>query len=134
MLLCQELTAIALLDTGSQVTTVSASFYHNNLSEHPFSLLMVWTLRVLVAKMFRTWATFPSSSSFPKSFVETEPEVSTLALVVPDLRINYDLPVLVGTNALDVLYDEHCQGKNQTPCLLSMAIDNSFAHLSSGEK
>lgn len=45
----------------------------------------------------------PGTEQFPKEFVEVEPEVSTLVLVVP---------VLIGTNALDTLYEEHCSDKN----------------------
>lgn len=48
---------------------------------------------------------------FPKNFIETEPKISALALVVPDLHVNCDLPVLIGTNALDMLYDKHRQGR-----------------------
>ncbi len=101
-----------LLDTGSQVTTVSASFYHSNLSEHPIQPIDGLDVEGASGQNVPYLGYVPLILKFPKSFVETEPEVSTLALVVPDLRINYDLPVLVGTNALDVLYDEHCHGKN----------------------
>ncbi|KAL6459344.1 hypothetical protein MHYP_G00328160 [Metynnis hypsauchen] len=101
-----------LLDTGSQVTTISASFYNNNLSEHPIQPIDCMTVEGANGQDVPYLGYVPISLKFPKDFVETEPEVSTLALVVPDLRVNSDLPVLIGTNALDVLYDEHCHGKN----------------------
>lgn len=101
-----------LLDTGSQVTTVSASFYNSNLSEHPIQPIDGLDVEGASGQNVPYLGYVSLILKFPKSFVETEPEVSTLALVVPDLRINYDLPVLIGTNALDVLYDEHCHGKN----------------------
>lgn len=54
----------------------------------------------------------PITLKFQREFVEAEPEVSTLTLVVPDRRSNCDLPVLIGTNALDILYKEYCSDKN----------------------
>lgn len=69
-------------------------------------------LKVLVVPQFHTWVIFPLVLKFPKNFVETEPEVSTLAVVVPDIRTKGELPVLIGTNTLDVVYDEHCHEKN----------------------
>ncbi|KAL7874154.1 hypothetical protein SRHO_G00051240 [Serrasalmus rhombeus] len=101
-----------LLDTGSQVTTISASFYKNNLTEHPIQPIDCMTVEGANGQDVPYLGYVPISLKFPKDFVETEPEVSTLALVVPDLCVNCDLPVLIGTNALDVLYDEHCHGKN----------------------
>ena len=46
---------------------------------------------------------------FPKDFFETEPEISTLALIVPDIRSNSDTPLLIGTNTLDPLYELLCE-------------------------
>lgn len=45
---------------------------------------------------------------FPKEFISSEPQVETLALVVPDVRSNSDMPVLIGTNTLDTLYEQYC--------------------------
>ena len=101
-----------LLDTGSQVTTVSASFYNNHLSEHPIQPINGLDVEGASGENIPYLGYVPLILKFAQNFVETEPEVSSLALVVPDIRSNCDLPVLIGTNALDVLYDEHCHGKN----------------------
>ena len=101
-----------LLDTGSQVTTISASFYQTNLSETPIQPIDTLEVEGANGQNVPYLGYVSLSLKFPKNFIETEPEVSTLALVVPDLRSSCDLPVLIGTNALDVLYDEHCHGKN----------------------
>lgn len=94
------------------MTTVSASFYNTNLSEHPIQPISGLDVEAASGQNVPYLGYIPISLKFPKSFIETEPEVSSLALVVPDLRSNCDLPVLIGTNALDVLYDEYCQGKD----------------------
>ena len=116
-----------LLDTGSQVTTISASFYENHLSEYPIQPLD--GLDVEGAKRSIL------GLKFPKNFVANEPEVSTLTLVNPDIRSSCDVPVLIGTNALDVLYDEHCHGQdpNNLSSVQSTATDRLSEHSSSGE-
>ncbi|KAJ8004303.1 hypothetical protein DPEC_G00157730 [Dallia pectoralis] len=103
---------VCLLDTGSQVTTASASFYNSHLSEYPIQPISGLDVEAASGETVPYLGYVSLILKFPKNFVETEPEVSTLALVVPDLRTNNNLPVLIGTNALDVLYDEHCHGKN----------------------
>lgn len=101
-----------LLDTGSQVTTVSTSFYENHLSEHPIQPIDGLDVECASGATVPYLGYVPLGLKFPKNFVETEPGISTLALVVPDVRSNSELPVLIGTNALDVMYDEHCHEKN----------------------
>lgn len=92
-----------LLDSGSQVTTVSSSFYQAHLSEHPIHPITGLDVEAASGQNVPYLGYVELSLKFPKDFVETEPEVSTLALVIPDLRSNCDLPVLIGTNVLDVL-------------------------------
>lgn len=43
-----------------------------------------------------------------QEFIASEPEVQTLALIVPDVRSNSDIPVLIGTNTLDLLFEQFC--------------------------
>lgn len=90
-----------LLDTGSQVTTVSQSFYENNLSKfdiHPLTEL----LEIEAAN----GQTVPYSGfievdiTFPKDCFGSEITVSTFALVVPDIQSN---ALLIGTNTLDLV-------------------------------
>lgn len=101
-----------LLDIGSQVTTVSTSFYNSYLSEHPTQPIDGLDVEGASGATVPYLGYIPLILKFPKNLVETEPEVSTLALVVPDIRTNCELPVLIGTNALDVMYDEYCHEKN----------------------
>lgn len=41
--------------------------------------------------------------------IMSELELSTLALVVPDIRSNSDTPLLIGTNTPDPLYEHLCK-------------------------
>lgn len=43
---------------------------------------------------------------FSEEFISSQPEIETLALIVPDVRSNSDIPVLIGTNTLDPLYEQ----------------------------
>ncbi|KAJ7999295.1 hypothetical protein DPEC_G00213940 [Dallia pectoralis] len=88
------------------------TFYNSHLSEYPIQPITGLEVEAASGETVPYLGYVSLILKFPKNFVETEPEVSTLALVVPDLRTNNNLPVLIGTNALDVLYDEHCHGKN----------------------
>lgn len=76
-----------LLDTGSQVTTISQSFYNDHLLEYVIK---------------------PVSDILEVEGANGAPEVETLALIVPDTRSNSSIPVLIGTNTLDPLYEEYC--------------------------
>lgn len=102
-----------LLDTGSQVTTVSTAFYKEHLSEQPIQPFNLLDVEGANGQFVPYLGYVEVNIGFPKDFIDTAPEVSTLALVVPDLRSNSDLPVLIGTNLLDVLYDEHCQNNTR---------------------
>lgn len=99
-----------LLDTGSQVTTISMTFYRDNLSQYPIK-----PISDLLEVEGANGQTVPysgyieTSIKFPKHFIENEPEILTLALIVPDLRSNSDVPLLIGTNTLDFLFDLHCE-------------------------
>lgn len=101
----------SLLDTGSQVTTVSKSFYDLHLSDHT-----IHTVSDILEVEGANGQSVPYSGyihlnlQFPKEFIACEPEVQTLALVVSDVRSNSNIPVLIGTNTLDSLYEQFCDG------------------------
>lgn len=103
-----------LLDTGSQVTTIPLSFHKKYLSHHPMQSLesllefegangqsvpYLWYVEVTLM--------------FPKEFLGTDAEVTTLALVVPDL-INVP-QVLIVTNTLNALYSNCVQKETVSP-------------------
>lgn len=74
-----------LLDTGSQVTTVSQTFYENNLSH-----LELYSIHDLLEVEAANGQNVPYSGyigvdiTFPKNCFGTELTVSSLALIVPD--------------------------------------------------
>uniref|UniRef100_A0A3B1JYN6 Gypsy retrotransposon integrase-like protein 1 n=1 Tax=Astyanax mexicanus TaxID=7994 RepID=A0A3B1JYN6_ASTMX len=94
-----------LLDTGSQVTTISQSFFNQQLPAHQMN-----PLGDLLEVEGANGQTVPYlgyvdlSITFPEEFAGAEVEVPTLALVVPDLNSDTQPQVLIGTNTLDVLY------------------------------
>lgn len=102
-----------LFDTGSQVTTVSHSFYNTYLSD-----LAIKPLNDLLEVEGANGQSVPYigyvelSLTFLPDFVGEEMDIDTLALVVPDLRTSQP-PVLIGTNTLDVVYDQHCQSETK---------------------
>lgn len=53
--------------------------------------------------------------TFPKDFLQSQPEIPTLALVIPDIRSSDEVPLIIGTNTLDAVY-EQCSSK-QFPSL-----------------
>lgn len=95
-----------LLDTGSQVTTVSQSFYEENLSQ-----LKIHPIQDLLEVEAANGENVPYSGyigvdiTFPKNCFGTEITVSSLALIVPDTRSSVQSSLLVGTNTLDLLFD-----------------------------
>ncbi|MCJ8730139.1 hypothetical protein PDJAM_G00180710 [Pangasius djambal] len=107
-----------LLDTGSQVTTVSQSFYESNLSH-----LKIHPLNELLEVEAANGQTVPYLGfvevdiTFPKSCFGSEIPVSTLALVVPDTRSNEQSKLLIGTNTLDLLYEDCCNANTDLQAL-----------------
>lgn len=91
------------------MTTISVSFYNENLTARPIQPISDLDVEGANGQAVPYLGYIEISIEFPREFIEPLVRVSTLALVVPDLRSNTDLPVLIGTNVLDVLYSEHCQ-------------------------
>ena len=94
-----------LLETASQVTTVTLSFYQRFLKEQQIKplhdLLEVEGANGQEVPYF--WYV-ELDISFPKEFVGQEIEIPMLALVVPNMRGEAQEQLLIGTNTLDVLY------------------------------
>lgn len=98
-----------LLDTGSQLTTISQSFYNDHLLEYiikPVSDIL--EVEGANGEPVPYAGYVAINLKFPKEFIASEPEVETLALIVPDTHSNSTIPVLIGTNTLDPLYEEYC--------------------------
>lgn len=96
---------VSLLDSGSQVTTVSKSFYDTHLSSHP-----ILSLDDLIEVEGAGGQTVPYlgyievNMHFPEDITGKAETVTTLALVIPDYKFNLEIPVLIGTNTLDTLF------------------------------
>lgn len=109
-----------LLDTGSQVTTVAESFYLTYLSEHPIKPISdILEVEGANGQPVPYLGYVEVDVKFPKALLESEPEISTLALIVPDLRPSSSVPLLIGTNTLDPLYDQYCEEPSfsqSSPC------------------
>lgn len=84
-----------LLDTGSQVTTISQSFYNENLSEqHIHSLNNLLEVESANGQSVPYLGYVEVTITFPKDFVGVDIEVPTLALIVPDFSPNSQPSVL----------------------------------------
>lgn len=102
-----------LLDTGSQVTTVAQSFYNDCLFDqtiHPIDQLLA--VEGANGQLVPYLGYVEVRIKFPKDFIHSEPEILTLALVVPDVSSSSEVPLLIGTNTLDAIYE---QCSNQPP-------------------
>ncbi|KAK7912872.1 hypothetical protein WMY93_013083 [Mugilogobius chulae] len=93
----------------SQVTTIPESVYNAHLSDHPLrpldELLEVEGANGQ-AVPYLGYISF--DITFPPDFLGTPIDVTTLALVVPDLKTHPPF-VLIGTNTLDIVYSVHNQ-------------------------
>lgn len=95
-----------LLDTGSQVTTVSQSFYDSYLSH-----LEIHSIHDLLEVEAANGQNIPYSGyicvdiTFPKNGFGHELTVSSLALVVPNTRSSVQSSLLIGTNTLDLFFE-----------------------------
>lgn len=94
-----------LLDTGSQVTTVPQTFYEQHFSEQEIKpLYNLLEVEGAAGQTVPYLGYIELAVTFPKEFVGTPVEVTTLALVIPDIKVTTEPLVLIGTNTLDVLY------------------------------
>ncbi|XP_061757227.1 uncharacterized protein LOC133553245 [Nerophis ophidion] len=96
-----------LLDTGSQVTTIPVSFYNQHFADQP-----VKPLRDLLQVEGAAGQAVPYLRyvemvvTFPREFLGANFDVSTLALVVPDIE-THQSQVVIGMNKLEPLCNQH---------------------------
>ncbi|XP_067351030.1 uncharacterized protein [Channa argus] len=106
----------SLLDTGSQVTTVSQSFYDMYLSDHAIQPVSdILEVEGANGQCVPYTGYVQITIKFPKEFIPSEPEIQTLALIVSDVRSNSSIPILIGTNTLDPLYEQVCDNISWRP-------------------
>lgn len=102
-------TCLCLLDTGSQVTTIPASFYNEHLSDQPInSLNELLHIEGAAGQSVPYLGYVETTMTFPEDFLGTDLSIKTLALVVPDIRPGFPTSVLIGMNTLEALYEQFC--------------------------
>ena len=96
----QNVDCSALLDTGSTVSTIAESFYHEHLSSLPLQPLQdILDIECANGENLPYKGFVQCSISSPGLPVSTV--VEGLFLIVPDSPFNQSTPVLIGTNLLD---------------------------------
>ncbi len=91
-----------LLDTGSQVTTISQSFYNDHLLEYiikPVSDIL--EVEGANGEPVPYAGYVEISLKFPKEFIASEPEVENSSFDSTRHSLNSSIPVLIGTNTLE---------------------------------
>ena len=100
-----DISCQSILDSGSQVTTISETFHSENLASSPiqpiYDLLKVEGAGGQPVP-YLGYVAVPLT--FPDSVTGEEEHLTALALVVPECQFNSEIPVLVGTNVLLQLY------------------------------
>ena len=90
---------LALLDTGSQVTSISEQFYREHLSDRPMQPLKRLVHVVGAAGQEVPFLGYVELSvSFPCTKAGTDVVFQTLVLVVLDNQYNQRVPLIPGTN------------------------------------
>lgn len=100
----------SIVDTGSQVTTVSECFHKNHLSHlpvHPIDALL--EIEGAGGQEVPYLGYIETRVTIPLSIPGREEEVVALALVVPECPFNSRTPLLIGTNVLFPLYERVLQ-------------------------
>lgn len=97
-----------LLDTGSQVTTIPLSYHAHFLADQPIKPLNgLLEIEGANGQEVPYLGYVELCITFPKDFVGTDRDVSTLALVVPAHGGVAGDQILIGTNSLDLLYSSY---------------------------
>lgn len=96
-----------LLDTGSQVTCISQSFYQQCLSHRKLHLISdILEIEGAAGQLVPYLGYITVDVKFLKEECGTNATVTTLALVCPDQTYSTKTPLLVGTNVLIQLMDD----------------------------
>lgn len=96
----------SIMDTGSQVTTISESFHKNHLSHLPIQPIhALLEIEGAGGQHVPYLGYIETHVTFPQTITGEEEELVALALVVPECHFNSRIPVLIGTNVLFRLYE-----------------------------
>lgn len=88
---------------------MSLSFYNRYLSDQIHSVADLLEIEGANGQSVPYLGYVKVTLQFPEEFIVTQPEIETLALIVPDFRSNSLTPLLIGTNTLDPLYEQFCE-------------------------
>lgn len=105
-----------LMDGGSQVTTITKSFHETHLPSRPIIPIEdLLHIEGAAGQHVPYIGCIEVDVAFPEHFTGEPKVVTTLALVVPDPRTSGEVPVLIGTNTLDILYKGFNEGTTISP-------------------
>lgn len=91
----------SIMDTGSQVTTISELFHRNHLSHlpiHPIHALL--EIEGAGVQHVPYLGYIEVNVTFPQPITGREENLDVLVLVVPECQFNSRIPLLIGTNVL----------------------------------
>lgn len=100
-----DIEAKALLDTGSSVSTVSKDFYDKFLSEIPLSPISELLHIECADGESLPYHGYITVSLRMNDHALSDQMIEVLFLVVPSRRYHTDVPLLIGTNVLDILIE-----------------------------
>ncbi|KAK3085220.1 hypothetical protein FSP39_000156 [Pinctada imbricata] len=94
----------ALLDTGSSVSTISRSTYDKFLSSHPLEPITDFLTIKCADGATLPYQGFITATISTGNDALTEEPLEAIFLIVPDIDYHSHVPVLLGTNILDILW------------------------------
>lgn len=95
----------SILDTGSQVTTISETFHSSHLASIPIQPIHdLLEVEGAGGQPVPYHGYVEVHLAFPDSVTGAKEQLTVLALIVPECHFNSQIPVLVGTNVLLQLY------------------------------
>ena len=98
----------ALLDTGSQITSISESYYKNHLSNYPLVPVDIPNLKVEQAG--RSFIPYLGMVITDIKVPHLTPKFKAKVVVVPDTDYHFTTPALVGTG---IIHNSRDQCKKQ---------------------
>ncbi|KAL1254368.1 hypothetical protein QQF64_016597 [Cirrhinus molitorella] len=108
----EDIECKSLLDTGSQVTTVSETFYLIHFPSIPIQPIhALFEVEGAGGQHVPYLGYIQVVITFPRTVIGAEVELSSLVLVVPDCHFNSRVPLLIGTNVLERLYQQGVKRK-----------------------
>ncbi|KAK7495225.1 hypothetical protein BaRGS_00013635, partial [Batillaria attramentaria] len=134
----QGVSTSCLRDSGSQVSTVSETFYNTHLSDVPLEKLdTLLTVKGAGGHSVPYLGYVRVAVTLPDDAVGVGGTVNTLFLVCPDTAFSGKVPILIGTNALR-LFAEGCEqrvGKHfRTVLPLSAGMAFMYTDLDQGDE